>query len=71
MEDLQPLYKEEFYNLISSVMTEAPGIGHTTYPSVPQGSLEELKGQNNTSTFSFNYAKNSSYRMLFWYIIVE
>lgn len=71
MGDLQPLYKEEFYILISSVIIEAPGIGPTNYPSVPQGSLEELKGINDTSTFSFIYAKNSSHRMIFWYVVVE
>lgn len=33
-------------------------IGHSNYPSVPQGSLEELKGIRG---FSFNYAESVSH----------
>lgn len=58
---LQPLYKDEFYSLLSSVMIEALGVGHTDSPSVCQGALEELKGISITSGFSFNYAKIDSH----------
>ena len=43
------------------MVMEVLGIGHTNYISVPQGSLEELKGINITSGFSFNYAKIGSH----------
>lgn len=57
---LQTLHKDKFYSLLSSVVIEVLGIGHTS-SSVPHDSLEGLKGINITSGFSFNDEKNGSH----------